>query len=89
MDDKTRIKILHILLAMSTLSGMFYLVLLKAQLNTIRKLCLRIDGMEENIQDHRAYIQKIIEVTAPSEEQLEVINRGFDWYKWSTEVQAE
>lgn len=89
MDDKTRIKILKILLAMSTLSGMFNLVLMKKQLNTIRKLCQRIDGMEENIQDHRAYIQKIIEVTTPSEEQLEVINRGFDWYKWSTEVQAE
>lgn len=89
MDDKTRIKILHILLAMTTVSNAVYLILMKSQLNTIRKLCRRIDGMEENIQDHRAYIQKIIEVTAPSEEQLEVINRGFDWYKWSSEVQAE
>lgn len=93
MDDKTKLKIMAFLLGFSVSSGSLIVAwdvhVSRQHRKAFKKLHERVDLAEGQIQDYRAYIQKILEVTAPSPEQIEVINRSYDFYKWDTSLKSE
>lgn len=89
MDDKTKIKILWSLVGLGTVTTWANFWVARGLYKALKKMRYYNDGLAENVQDHRAYIRKILEVTEPTERQMDQINRAFDWEKWDQSMHAD
>lgn len=86
MDDKTKVKILLSTLAVSSAVLAYDIYVTIHNRGPRKRLLERLHLAEEQIGDYRMYIHKILEVTEPSEYQLEQINRRYDFAKWDSSL---
>lgn len=89
MDDKTRIRLLKILVTAGLAGTYFNLYIITKQHGTIRELCRLIDHKDEIIDDANIYIHKIVDVTEPLPEQIRQINEEFDLEKWNASLKKD
>lgn len=82
MDDKTRIKLLKIVLGCSVVAQGFELWQMKKMLDIIKHMGRHLDHRGEKLDDSIRYIHKIIDVCEPLPEQMREINTIFDFEKW-------